>query len=206
MSATLAVRDPLLRRYLILFAVLLAVLGLAHAWINPLLEYQRATLLDGQLWRLYSAHFVHLNHWHMLMNLGGFLLCAWFFTDVYDRWLLAAWLLVSPLLVSLLMLYVDQASGPYVGLSGILHGWLVMALLLGFRTHPWLHALVLALVAGRLIWEQLPGYDVDYLRDWIDGRVYVNAHLYGALSGVLLAAGVAFWRRVRLPHPGPESS
>lgn len=197
MSATLAVRDPLLRRYLILFSVLLAALGLAHAWVNPHLEYVRALIFDGQLWRLYSAHLVHLNHWHMLMNLGGFLLCAWFFTDVYDRWLLGLWLLVSPLLVSGLMLYVDQASGPYVGLSGILHGWLVMALLLGFRTHPWLHALVLALVAGRLVWEQLPGYDVEYLRGWINGRVYVNAHLYGALSGVLLAAGVALIRRLR---------
>ena len=206
MPASLATRDPCLWRYLAAFSLLLATLGLAHTWVNPHLEYVRALMLDGQLWRLYSAHFVHLNHWHMLMNLGGFLLCAWFFTDVYDRWLLAAWLLVSPLLVSGLMLCVDQASGPYVGLSGILHGWLVMALLLGFRTHPWLHALVLALVAGRLAWEQSPGYDVEYLRDWIDGRVYVNAHLYGALSGVLLAAGVTLWRRVRLPPSGAESS
>ena len=46
---------------------------------------------------------------------------------------------------------------------------------------------MLAVVAGRLVWEQLPGYDVDYLRAWINGRVYVNAHLYGALSGALLA-------------------
>src|SRR5690606_25970616 len=120
-----------------------------------------------------------------------------FFTDIYSRRLLGLWLLVSPLAVSLMMLWVDRAGGPYVGLSGILHGWLVMALLLGFRTHPRLHALVLALVAGRLVWEQMPGYDAEYLRDWIDGRVYVNAHLYGALSGVALAAGVALTRRLR---------
>ncbi|MCK0538208.1 rhombosortase [Alcanivorax quisquiliarum] len=190
-------RDPLLRRHLLVFSLLLVVLGLAHGWVNPLLEYQRIAIVDGQLWRLYSAHFVHLNHWHLLMNLGGFLLCAWFFPDIYSRRLLWLWLLVSPLVVSLLMLYVDQANGPYVGLSGILHGWLVLALLLGFRTHPWLHGLVLALVAGRLIGEQLPGYDAEYLRYWIDGRVYVNAHLYGALTGVLLAAGVALVHRRR---------
>lgn len=191
---SLIARDPLLRRYLIAFSLLLAVLGLAHEWANPLLEYQQAAILQGEWWRLYSAHLVHLNHWHMLMNLSGFLLCAWFFPDVYDRRLLVLWLLVSPLATSLLMLFLDHASGPYVGLSGILHGWLVLALLLGFRSHPWLHSLVLVLIAGRLAWEQLPGYDTEYLRAWIDGRVYVNAHLYGALTGVLLAVGVVVAR------------
>ena len=66
----------------------------------------------------------------------------------------------------------------------------VLCLLIGWRGNPVLHSLVLAVVAGRLVWEQLPGYDVDYLRAWINGRVYVNAHLYGALSGALLAVAM----------------
>ena len=84
----------------------------------------------------------------------------------------------------------DRDLGWYVGLSGLLQGLLVLCLLIGWRGNPVLHSLVLAVVAGRLVWEQLPGYDVDYLRAWINGRVYVNAHLYGALSGALLAVAM----------------
>ena len=53
-----------------------------------------------------------------------------------------------------------------------------------------LHSLVLLVIAGRIVSEQQAGYDVEYLRSWIDGRVYVNAHLYGALAGVLLFGGI----------------
>ena len=197
-DARLHPRDPLLRRYLAVFVAVLLLLGLAHVWVNPWLNYERAAILGGQLWRVWSAHLVHLNLWHLGMNLGGFLLCAYFFPDVYSRGRMLAWLLFSPLFISVLMLFVDRAPGTYVGLSGALHGWLVLALLLGFRRHPWVHLLVLALVTGRLVYEQLPGYDVAYLHQWIDGSVYVNAHLYGAFSGVLLALGIVLndrWRR-----------
>src|SRR5699024_7309259 len=91
-------------------------------------------------------------------------------------------------LTGLALLLLDPKLDWYLGLSGLLQGLLVMCLLLGWRGHPRLHSLVLALVAARLIWEQTPGYDSHYLRDWIDGPVYVNAHLSGALGGVLLAA------------------
>lgn len=77
-----------------------------------------------------------------------------------------------------------------MGLSGILHGLLVYCLLQGWRGNPWLHSLVLLVIAGRIVSEQQAGYDVEYLRSWIDGRVYVNAHLYGALAGVLLFGGI----------------
>ena len=189
-APALPIRDPALWPWLAGFAALLAVLGLLHEQVNPWLNYEGEAILGGQLWRLWTAHLVHLNLWHLGMNLGGFLLCAWFFPDVYSRQRLLVWLVCSPLFISLMMLGVDQTPGTYVGLSGALHGWLVLALLLGFRQHPWIHSLVLALLAGRLLYEQLPGYDVDYLQDWIDGSVYVNAHLYGAVSGVLLAAAV----------------
>ncbi|WP_111657229.1 rhombosortase [Isoalcanivorax indicus] len=194
-TPVLLTRDPALWPWLVGFVALLAVLGLLHGWVNPWLNYEGEAILGGQLWRLWSAHLVHLNLWHLAMNLGGFVLCAYFFPDVYSRERFLAWLVFSPLFISLVMLVVDQTPGTYVGLSGALHGWLVMALLLGFRQHPWIHALVLALLAGRLIYEQLPGYDVNYLQGWIDGSVYVNAHLYGAVSGVLLASGAGLLGR-----------
>ena len=189
--------DPSLRRHILVLALVLAVLGLAHEWVNPWLDYDRAAVLDGQIWRLVTAHLVHLNSWHMGMNLTGLLLCWFFFTDLFTRRLLWLWLAASAPVVGLAFLGLDPQLARYVGLSGLLHGLLVLLLVLGWRGNPVLHTVVLVVVAGRLVWEQRPDYDTDYLQSFIDGSVYVNAHLYGALTGLALAVGVLIKRRLR---------
>ncbi|MFN3713971.1 MAG: rhombosortase [Alcanivoracaceae bacterium] len=186
--------DPALRWHILALALLMLVLGLFHDSVNPWLEYQRDSIAAGQWWRLASGHLVHMNLWHLGMNLTGFLLCWLFFPDLLTRRRLWLWLLVSIPLVSAGFWFLDTDLQGYVGLSGILHGLLVMCLLAGFQGHPRLHGLVLALVAGRLVWEQWPGYDVNYLYDTIGGAVHVNAHLYGSLVGAMLG-GALWWQR-----------
>jgi rhomboid family GlyGly-CTERM serine protease len=184
-------RDHKLFAHAAAFIAVLTALGLAHAWVNPWLGYDRDAVLHGQAWRLITAHLVHLNVWHLLLNLSGLLLILYFFRDLLDRrrfWLCLA---VSSLVIGLAFVLVDTRLDWYVGFSGALQGLLVFCLLLGWRANPMLHSLVLALLAGRLLWEQSPGYDTGYLQAWIHGPVYVNAHLYGALSGVGLAARFA---------------
>ena len=67
-AAPMKARDPKLFIHAAAFAALVLILGLAHARVNATLRYDRAALEAGQLWRLFSAHLVHLNHWHTLMN------------------------------------------------------------------------------------------------------------------------------------------
>lgn len=178
--------DPPLRWHIAGLAGLMLLLGVFHEAVNPWLEYNRESIAAGQWWRLVSGHLVHMNLWHLGMNLSGFLLCWVFFTDLLTRARLWLWLGVSIPVVSAAFWYLDTDLYGYVGLSGILHGLLVMCLLLGFSGHPKLHGLLLVLISARLIWEQMPGYNVHYLQDTIDGAVHVNAHLYGALVGGVL--------------------
>ena len=124
------------------------------------------------------------------MNLAGFSLCCFFFNDLLTRKTLWLWLLPSSVVVGCAFYIIDDSLSWYVGLSGILHGLFVMCLLLGWRGNPGLHSLVLVLIVGRLTWEQMPGYDVNYLREVINGRVYVNAHLYGSIAGGLTGIGL----------------
>jgi rhomboid family GlyGly-CTERM serine protease len=186
--------DPTLRWHILALALLMLGLGLFHESVNPWLEYQRDAIAAGQWWRLVSGHFVHMNLWHLGMNLAGFLLCWFFFVDLLTRRVLWGWLAVSIPLVSAGFWFLDTDLHGYVGLSGILHGLLIMCLLAGFSGHPRLHGFLLLVIVGRLVMEQLPGYDVDYLQDTIGGAVYVNAHLYGALAGALLG-GLWWWHR-----------
>ena len=79
----------------------------------------------------------------------------------------------------------------YVGLSGVLHGLLVAGAMQGFRTLPSESAIILALVTGKLAWEQLSG-PLPGSESVSGGDVVVNAHLFGAIGGAI--AGVMLWR------------
>lgn len=189
------IADPKLKWHIAALVALMLLLGVCHEWVNPWLRYDRDAIAAGQLWRLVSCHLVHLNAWHMLMNLTGFTMCWYFFNDLLTRRIVWLWLFVSTLGVGLAFYVIDTDLGWYVGLSGILHGLLILCLLLGWRGNPVLHSLVLTVVVGRLVWEHLPGYDVDYLRAVIDGRVYVNAHLYGSVIGAVIGGTLCLQQR-----------
>ncbi len=198
------VADQKLFWHVAALVVLMALLGVAHDSVNPWLRYDRDAIEAGQVWRLWSCHLVHLNLWHTLMNLTGFILCSYFFNDLLTRPILWAWLAISSTLVGLAFYLFDPQLGWYVGLSGILHGLLVLCLIIGWRGHPRLHTLVLVIVVARLVWEQMPDYNVDYLRDYINGRVYVNAHLYGSLVGA--AIGGVIWLRQSRKRKAADAS
>ena len=182
--------DQKLKWHVFVLIALMLVLGFAHEWVNPWLRYDREAIEAGQIWRLVSCHLVHLNQWHMLMNLSGFFMCWFFFTDLLTRKILWLWFCLSSVAVGLAFFYIDTDLQWYVGLSGILHGFLIMCLIIGWRGNRWLHSIVLTLICARLIWEHTPGYDVNYLQSFIKGRVYVNAHLYGSIMGALIGLGL----------------
>lgn len=188
------VADSKLRWHILALTIILVALGVAGEWMNPCLRYDRSAIEAGEVWRLVTAHLVHLNPWHMVLNVSGFLLCWFFFTDLLTRAVLWLWFGVSAVAVGMAFFLLDPALERYVGLSGILHGLLVMCLTLGIRRNPVLHTIVLLVVAGRLILEQTPTYDVDYLRNWIGGSVYVNAHLYGSIVGAVLGIALLLMR------------
>ena len=57
--------------WLLAGAVTLVCVALEAAGLRDLLAYDRAGLGAGQVWRLLTAHFVHLGWTHMLLNLAG---------------------------------------------------------------------------------------------------------------------------------------
>lgn len=180
-------RDPMMFLHAAALIVVMAVLAWAHPVVNPWLRYERAAVLDGQIWRLLTCHIVHLNLWHFLLNISGLMLILFFFRDLLDRRRLWLWFGTCALGVGLAFVLIDTGLDWYLGFSGLLQGLLMFCLLLGWRGNPVLHSLILAIVIGRLIWEHTPDYDTDYLQAWIHAPVYVNAHLYGAVMGAVAA-------------------
>jgi rhomboid family GlyGly-CTERM serine protease len=167
---------------LLLAALLVQCLGDAAG--SPL-RYERAGLALGQWWRLLTAHIVHLGWSHLALNAGALGLITALLGEQFNtrQWLGVS--LVSSLAVSLGLWWLSPQVGWYVGLSGMAHGlaaagcmqmWLVRREAGG--------ALGLVLLSGKLAWEQwhgaMPGSEAI-----IGGSTVVNAHLYGAVGGLL---------------------
>ncbi len=145
--------------------------------------FERQRIAQGELWRLLSGHFVHLNWSHFGLNMAG-LFMLWLFFRRYQSQ--AHWMLAIVLIALLCSagLYADGQLATYVGFSGVLHGLFIMGALYERKRYPLSGMVLLGLLLGKLIWEQwqgaLPGSEA-----LSGGRVAVNAHLYGALAGLL---------------------
>jgi rhomboid family GlyGly-CTERM serine protease len=149
------------------------------------LQYQRHAIEQGQIWRLLTAHWVHLGATHFLLNLLGLLL-LW---QIIGNWLSAgeklAVLLGSSLVISIgLYLFYPHISW-YRGLSGALHGLWLAGALLGLKRDRKLASLLLILLLIKLVWEQAFGPTAGSVM-LTGGPVVIQAHLLGALSGLLL--------------------
>ena len=150
------------------------------------LRFDRAAVRSGEFWRLASGHFIHLGGSHFALNAAGLALVWFLVGQVFDvrQWLLVV--AMSLFAMDLGLWFLNPGLDWYVGMSGLLHGILVAGLVEQLR-RPDRETLVLAaLVLGKLIFEQwsgpLPGSEST-----AGGPVVVDAHLYGALGGVLAA-------------------
>ena len=172
------------------------VLALGGAAARDWGSYDRAAIENGQVWRLITAHLVHLGWAHLWPNLLALLLIGGLLEEFLNpvEWLIASLVTGFAISVGLYLLHPDTEW--YVGLSGVLHGLVACGVVMMIRAR----ALGLGIGLGvgltlKLLWEVVYG-PVPLTAASVGGAVVVPAHLYGAVSGAL--AGVAFaaarWR------------
>lgn len=148
------------------------------------LRYERDPIIVGQWWRLISGNFVHLSWEHLLMNLAGLVL-IWILLSrllTTTQWLIV--ILTGSLAVGLGLLAFNPQLDWYVGLSGMLHGMFVVGLINNIRRGYRLEWLLLLGLVLKLLWEQVYGA-MPGSTNLAGGAVIVDAHLYGAIAGLL---------------------
>ena len=176
----------LLARHIVPISLTLAALMIAIGGDTTaqLFQYQRNLILDGEVWRLITAHLVHLTWSHMLLNLAGLLLIWLLFGNYYANktWLVIV--LISCVGPGIGLLLFDPNLIWYVGLSGMLHGLFVAGCVAEIKLKQRGGWVLLAVICSKLTWEQFYG-PLPGSAEAAGGDVIVDAHLYGALSGIL---------------------
>lgn len=149
------------------------------------LRYERADVLQGEWWRLITAHLAHGDARHLLLNLAGLALLGLLFAGCHS---LFGWLVIalgSMAAIAVGLVFYEPQLDWYLGLSGVLHGLLAAGALAWWQREPrWLALALSMVVVGKLGWEQWQGA----LSLSGSMPIVVNAHLYGAMGG--LAAGL----------------
>lgn len=176
---------------------LVALIGVAsvlHLVWPDVLGYDRGQLEAGQWWRLLSAHVVHLNVAHTLMNLGA---VALVFALLQRAAGAGAWWLAYALLsiiISVALYLLDPGLMRYVGASGVIHGLIAFGAVLRLDSDRVESLVLLSGLVAKLAYEATAGA-VGGSETLIGAPVITAAHRYGAVAGAVLAVFQLLARR-----------
>ena len=173
----------------LVIALICIILSLGGDPARELLRYERTAFEDFELWRLATAHLVHLSFGHTALNVTALAIIALLLDSVLDSldWIVAASISALAIDVGLYILSPDVAW--YVGLSGVLHGILATGALALAAARIHLGAIILVLVVAKIAWEQWAG-PLPFSELTSGGPVVTDAHLYGGIGGALAFAAL----------------
>ena len=188
-----------LRRWRMPLVLAAALAAFQAAGWTPALEYRRAAVLHGEVWRLLTGSFVHLGWVHLGRDALGLLLIWGLFSEALDERAWLGVLLLSALAVGLGLLAFSPQIAWYVGISGSLFGLYCAGALVEFPKRPGYSAALLLAMAAVIGWTLHAGALPGETRG-LGGKVVPQAHLYGAIGGAVFV--LIRSRRGRDVQPG----
>jgi rhomboid family GlyGly-CTERM serine protease len=180
-------------------AVIIPLMILLQAIGPEYFRYQSDWTLTGQIWRMVTAHWVHVGWLHLLLNGVGLVVCV---SLTSPGWSIGRWLTYSIIMaigISIMLTLYNPEVIDYAGYSGVLYGLYVLAALSLFPRDRLVTALIIAAIVGKVFMEQFDFYDFNS-GDIIGARVIVDAHLYGLLLAIAIALAWAAYTMNHSPN------
>src|SRR5277367_2889199 len=142
---------------LVILLVLDAVLGLGDS-VGQLLRYDRSAIAAGGWWRLLTAHAVHLDLHHLLLNELGLVLMWALFAQDYDPVEWCVIVLSGALAISSGLWWLSPHVAWYVGASGVLHTIMAAGCAKHLAERAWDRWILTAGLGAKLAYEQLASH------------------------------------------------
>ncbi len=170
-------------------ALAIAAFAVLASAAPAVFQVDRAAILNGELWRLWTGHFVHASHDHLVYDIGAAVILTMALGEP-RRWALGfVWM--APTL-SVILLTALPTLDVYYGLSALLHAWVVIVAAETWRRgHGTIAGLGALISVGTLLkagWETTQGSAPLTSSLDMGGPVVYASHLVGALMGALVGA------------------
>jgi rhomboid family GlyGly-CTERM serine protease len=178
---------------LLILLLLTAVLALGDN-TGAVLRYDRSAIAGGGWWRLLTAHIVHLDVHHLILNELGLVLMWSLFAQDFDP---VDWCIIvfsGALAISCGLWWLSPHVAWYVGASGVLHTVMGAGAANHLLTRAWDRWILTLGLCGKLAWEHWGGHPSPL--------IVTDAHLYGAAAG--FAVGAALSLRLAIIQHRPE--
>jgi rhomboid family GlyGly-CTERM serine protease len=167
--------------YFITFVTLLVMLFEPNS--SSLLRYQSTEVNAGEWWRILTANLCHSNWNHWLLNIAGLWLMDIFYQPVLSL-KKRFQLILFCMFVNVLMIHYWMSISWYVGLSGMLHGYLIGGALLSWSKARWLNFGIILVTSVKLFIESF--WEINSAtEELINANVLEESHSFGALSAVI---------------------
>lgn len=143
-------------------------------------------IANGELWRIVTGQILHTNFNHAVLNALGLLLVWALHGEYYDSKHYATVVITSLILVGV-PLAIFYNTTHYAGLSGIIHALIIYGAIIDVNKQVKTGWLILVGILAKVGYENLVGASQE-TAELIDAKVAVEAHLFGALAGILMGA------------------
>lgn len=164
--------------------------------LGPILDFDRDAINQGEIWRILTGQFMHSNFYHLFLNVLG-ILFIWLLHAEYTQPRQYAFnVLFLALWTGVLIYFLAPNIIVYTGLSGLLHGVIVWGAALDCRRKMITGYLLFVGIWLKIAFEQTQGASVE-VASLIESRVAIEAHLYGAIGGVILFIAECIYARKR---------
>lgn len=154
---------------------------------SQIFVYQRQLISQGEIWRLFTGHFLHTNGYHLVLNLSALILLLLLHGRFYTQSIYALLFVFSALTTSVGIYFFNQDLIQYVGLSGVLHGIFVFGSIMDIRAKDKTGYILFIGVWLKIAYEQVYGASSEII-DLIEASVAVDSHLWGAVGGLIYTA------------------